>query len=148
MTPAHEELRVLNARFIHNFVTNDVVAHDALLHPDFLTIQSNGSVLDRAAYLHQWATGFDPDVIPYWETRGELITVVGAVGLVRATNVFEVVLDGRTTRRASLYTDTYLYDAGRWLCVQAQITAVAPEHLAPADTVVSVYRRGEKQAWA
>ena len=28
-----DELRALNARFIHNFVTNDVASHDAILHP-------------------------------------------------------------------------------------------------------------------
>jgi len=30
-----KELRGLNARFIHNFVTNDVPSHDAILHPGF-----------------------------------------------------------------------------------------------------------------
>ena len=26
-------LHALNARFIHNYVTNDVASHDAILHP-------------------------------------------------------------------------------------------------------------------
>ena len=30
------ELRALNARFIHNFVTRDVASHDAILHPAFI----------------------------------------------------------------------------------------------------------------
>jgi hypothetical protein len=33
-----KELRALNARFIHNFVTNDVPSHDAILHPGFINI--------------------------------------------------------------------------------------------------------------
>ena len=32
------ELRALNARFIHNFITNDVPSHDAMLHKDFICI--------------------------------------------------------------------------------------------------------------
>ena len=73
-------------QFIDNFVTNDVAAHDALLHPSFLYIRSDGTRVDRATYLKGWATGFDPDVIVYWDVRDELITVVGDVALVRSTN--------------------------------------------------------------
>ncbi len=32
------ELRALNARFIHDFITNDVPSHDAILHKDFICI--------------------------------------------------------------------------------------------------------------
>ncbi len=135
----------INARFIHNFITNDVAAHDALLHPDFLTIQSDGSTLDRAAYLREWATGFDPDVIPYWDTRDEQITVVGDVALVRATNCFVVVSDGVETRQASRYTDTYLCTDDGWRCIQAQITPVQSQHWTQPDAVVSTYVRGVKQ---
>ncbi len=140
-----DELRRLNARFIHNFVTNDAVRHDALLHPDFMAIQGDGSVLDRAAYLRQWATGFDPDVIPYWDTRGEAITVVGDLALVRSTNVCTVVRDGFASRVATLYTDTYVREAGRWWCVQAQTTPVRLGHVAPEESIVSVYVRGVRQ---
>jgi hypothetical protein len=63
------ELRALNARFIHNFVTNDVASHDAILHPAFITILPTGQRWDRATYLKYWATAFDPDVIVYWDVR-------------------------------------------------------------------------------
>lgn len=33
-----EALSALNKRFIHNFVTNDVQSHDAILHPHFRAI--------------------------------------------------------------------------------------------------------------
>ncbi len=29
---SNDTLRALNARFIHNFITNDVPSHDAILH--------------------------------------------------------------------------------------------------------------------
>ncbi len=35
-------LRELNSKFIHNFVTNDVAAHDAIIHPEFRTVTSSG----------------------------------------------------------------------------------------------------------
>ena len=56
-----EILRALNARFIHNFVTNDVASHDAILHPRFVCIGSNGARRERAPYLRAWAHGFDAD---------------------------------------------------------------------------------------
>jgi len=37
-----DQLRALNARFIHNFVTNDVASHDAILHPRFINIWPTG----------------------------------------------------------------------------------------------------------
>ncbi len=32
------ELRALDARFIHNFITNDVPSHDTILHEGFICI--------------------------------------------------------------------------------------------------------------
>ena len=61
-----ESLHELNKRFIHNFVTNDVESHDAILHPEFRNVTSTGGHVARPAYLKRWATGFDPDVIVYW----------------------------------------------------------------------------------
>lgn len=138
------DLVALNARFIENFICNDVAAHDALLHRDFLYIRGNGQRVGRAAYLEGWATGFDPETIPYWDTRDELITVIGPVALVRATNKAIIREGGRETVEMAAYTDTYLYEGGRWLCLQAQITPVAPGFEPPDSTIISIYRKGEK----
>jgi hypothetical protein len=62
-----DELRAVNARFIHNFITRDVASHDALLHPDFINITPTGQRWDRATYLRYWATAFDPEVTIYWD---------------------------------------------------------------------------------
>jgi hypothetical protein len=43
------------------------------------------------------------------------------------------------------YTDTYVREGGRWLCVQAQLTAVAPAHYPGDETIVSVYEKGQLQ---
>jgi ketosteroid isomerase-like protein len=140
-----DELRALNARFIHNFVTNDVASHDAILHQDFINIWPTGQRWDRASYLKYWATAFDPKIIVYWDVRDELITVIGDVALVRATNKSIRRRDGKEVTGMTTYTDTYLVADGAWKCIQAQITAVAPEHYPADDTIVSVYIEGKRQ---
>jgi ketosteroid isomerase-like protein len=150
MTPlasqqAVDDLRAINAQFIDNFVANDVAAHDALLHPSFLYVRSDGSRVDRATYLEGWATGFDPEVIVYWDVRDELITVIGEVALVRSTNKETVRQGGAEVTSMSTYTDTYVFEGGRWLCVQAQITPVTQGNEPADDTIVSVWIMGVRQ---
>lgn len=140
-----DELRALNARFIHNFITRDVASHDAILHSDFINIWPTGQRLDRASYLKYWATAFDPKVIVYWDVRDELITVIGDVALVRSTNKCTRRHDGHDVTGMTSYTDTYLFENGAWKCIQAQIQAVAPEHYPADDTIVSVYIEGKLQ---
>lgn len=138
-------LRALNARFIHNFVTNDVASHDAMLHPRFLCIGSSGARRERAEYLRAWATGFDATTLVHWDTRDERIDVFGDVALVRATNKHIHLVDGAEVTGMTAYTDTYLREQGRWLCIQAQLTTVAPAHWPGDDTVISTYLRGRLQ---
>jgi hypothetical protein len=56
----------------------------------------------------------------YWDVRDELITLVGNVALVRATNKEIVRRDGRDEAAMTTYTDTYVYERGSWKCIQAQ----------------------------
>lgn len=142
---AMQDLRWLNVMFIENFIRNDVVSHDAILHPDFVSVRSNGARVDRASYLKKWATGFDPEIIPYWDVRDELITVIGNVALVRATNKHTIRRNGRAVTGMSTYTDTYVYEGDAWKCVQAQVTPVAPEHEPGDDTILTVYIKGVNQ---
>ncbi len=144
-SPDHDSMRVLrelNARFIHNFVTNDVASHDALLHPDFISISSNGMRLDRKSYLERWANLFDPGVITYWDVRDELITVIGNLGLVRATNKHVERHGDKEITGMTSYTDTYIREQGSWKCIQAQLTPVEPAYFPSDDTIISIYDRG------
>jgi Domain of unknown function (DUF4440) len=144
-TETMDQLRALNARFIHNFVTSDVPAHDAILHPGFINIWPTGQRWDRATYLKYWATAFDPKVIVYWDVRDELITVIGDVALVRSTNKHTRRRDGNDVTAMTMYTDTYLFENGAWKCIQAQLTSVAPEHQPSDDTIISVYVEGKRR---
>jgi hypothetical protein len=142
---ALRDLRAINAQYIENFVHNDVAAHDRLLHEDFIAIQGDGSRLDRAGYLGKWATGFDPETIPYWDVRDELITVVADVALVRSTNKYVIHRDGRDTTGMTVYTDTYIYGDAGWRCVQAQTTPIAAAHEPADDTIITIYLKGVRQ---
>lgn len=142
---AMDDLRMLNARFIDNFINNDVASHDAMLHEQFLYVRGNGARVDRATYLKNWATGFDPEVIVYWDLRDELITIIGDVALVRATNKHAIRHDGHEETGMTTYTDTYLHEGGEWKCIQAQITPVASGHEPGDDTIISVYIKGVRQ---
>ncbi|MEI6204793.1 MAG: nuclear transport factor 2 family protein [Enhydrobacter sp.] len=139
------ELRALNARFIHNFITNDVASHDAILHKDFICITPTGARVSRANYLKAWATGYDPELIPYFDYRDELIHVFGATALVRSTNKSIREKDGIETVGMTMYTDIYVREDGAWKCVQAQITPVAPANYPPDETIVQKYVKGQKQ---
>jgi len=139
------ELKALNARFIHNYVTNDVSSHDAMMHPDFICIGPKGIRQNRADYLKQWATQFDPEVVVYWDVRDEVITIIDNVALVRSTNKRTIRLDGKDTTTMSTYTDTYLFQKGEWKCIQAQIQTLPPESYPGDDTVISVYIKGKRQ---
>jgi hypothetical protein len=136
------QLHALNARFIHNFVTNDVASHDAITHERFLYISASGARVGRAEYLRQWAHGFDPDVIVYWDVRDERIDIFGDCALVRAANKYVRRTGGQLAVGMTAYTDTYMREGGRWLCVQAQLTDIAPEHYPGDETIVNSYING------
>ncbi|TWO71720.1 nuclear transport factor 2 family protein [Caenimonas sedimenti] len=140
-----EGLRRLNRRFIHNFVTNDVASHDAILHASFRALYPGGVHIDRQAYLRSWRTGFDPAAIPYWDMRDQRITVAGDTALVGATNKWIRVRDGIESTGMTCYTDTYIRTPHGWLCVLAQLTPVTPENHPGDDTIVVKYLRGVLQ---
>ena len=140
-----DELRALNRRFIHNFITNDVPSHDAILHPDFICITPAGVRVGRADYLRAWATGFDAGRIPYYDYRDEKIDVFGDTALVRSTNKRVGLNDGVETVGMTMYTDIYVRRDGTWKCVQAQITPVTPANYPSDDTIVRKYAGGQPQ---
>lgn len=136
------DLHQLNRRFIHNYVTNNVAGHDAILHQRFSFINSQGARIDRAAYLKAWATGFDPAQMTYWDLRDEHITLLDNLALVSATNKFMELQHGKSTTGMAAYTDVYVNEAGRWLCLQAQITMVAPAYWPSDETIICSYVNG------
>lgn len=137
------QLKAINAKFIHNFVTNDVPSHDKILHEKFIHINSKGQWVDRQTYLEDWKTGFDPEKIIYWDYRDEKISIIGSAALIRSVNKCILLENGIETTGMTLYTDTYVKENGTWKCIQAQITTVDPVNYPGDETIVRKYNKGK-----
>lgn len=118
------ELQRLNAQFIKNFIASDTVEHTKIIHQDFVCIQSNGAIVTRKEYMKEWASGYHDSGYTSFEKTDEYIRIFGNMALVRSRTPYTKMLDGKSVRGASVYTDTYIKEKGRWWCVQAQITSV------------------------
>ena len=117
-------LSALNAQFIKNFINNDTVAHNEIIHEDFMCIESSGRIVERGEYMKDWAHGYDSKVFTSFTIQDEFIRLFGNVALVRSKTVYTKIVDGKSVNGNSVYTDTYVKENGRWWCVQAQITGV------------------------
>jgi hypothetical protein len=117
-------LRGLNAQFIQNFISQDTVSHNAIIHPDFVCIESSGAIVDRQTYIKDWATAFYQSGYVKFGITDEFIRVFGNMALVRSKTNYTRVREGVSSAGSTIYTDTYVKDNGKWLCVQAQITPI------------------------
>lgn len=124
-----EALSALNAQFIKNFINNDTAAHNKIIHKDFVCIEGSGEIVDREKYMNEWAHGYDSKVYTSFYCDDEFIRIFGNVALVRSKTSSIKIDNGKIINGNSVYTDTYLKENGKWLCIQAQITRVKqPAH--------------------
>jgi hypothetical protein len=72
-----------------------------------------------------WANGYKNSHYKTFSYKDEVIRIFGNTALVRSKTVYTKEIDGRIISGNAVYTDTYVKESGKWLCVQAQITAVA-----------------------
>jgi hypothetical protein len=113
----------LNDDFIRNFVDNDTVAHNKIIHPSkFLLINAEGELVDRKAYMLKWSHGFDRTAMPEFEYRDTEIRLFGEMAIVIAKTHFRAQRDGKWGTGETRYADTYIRENGRWWCIQAQLT--------------------------
>ncbi|GHN00634.1 hypothetical protein WSM22_21230 [Cytophagales bacterium WSM2-2] len=117
-------LSKLNAQFIKNFVTQDTVAHNQIIHKDFACIENNGQVVHRKQYMKDWARDYSSGGFTSFSYTDEFIRIFDDIALVRSKTVYTRVKNGTVINGNSVYTDTYRKENGRWWCVQAQITPV------------------------
>ncbi len=143
------ELRALNARFIHNFITNDVPGHDAILHKDFICISPAGARVSRADYLEEWATGFDPRPASSTSTIATRRSTCSATPpCCASTN--KSVRDRRTASKSAgmtIYTDT-LRARGRrpGSASRRRSRRCSPPSYPPDETIVKKYVKGVAEA--
>lgn len=113
----------LNDDFIKNFVNNDTVAHNKIIHPSqFLFISADGELFDRKVYMTKWSHGFDRKVMPEFEYRDTEIRLFDDMAIVIAKTHFRTQRDGKWGTGETRYADTYIRENGRWWCIQAQLT--------------------------
>ncbi|MBC7827888.1 MAG: nuclear transport factor 2 family protein [Chitinophagaceae bacterium] len=117
-------LSELNALFIKNFLTQDTVAHNRIIHKDFVCIEGSGEIVNRDQYIKNWATDYDNSGYKTFSFTDEVIRIFGDMALVRSKTIYTKIVDGKIIEGNSIYTDTYVKENGNWLCVQAHITPV------------------------
>ena len=118
-------LSKLNAQFIKNFINHDTVAHNEIIHKDFVCIENNGTIENRKEYMKNWAIDYPNGGFTSFTYQDEFIRFFGDVALVRSKSVYTRIKNGKTASGSSVYTDTYIKENGRWWCIQAQITPVS-----------------------
>jgi hypothetical protein len=124
-TEDHAALSKLNALFIRNFIAQDTVTHNQIIHKDFLCIENSGAIVNRQQYMRDWSHAYGDGNFTSFEITDEHIRIFGNTALVRSRTVYTRTIKGKETLGNSIYTDTYIKENGRWWCVQAQITPVA-----------------------
>jgi hypothetical protein len=114
-------LSKLNGKFIKNFVTQDTISHNQIVHKDFVCIESSGAIVGRKEY-KDWATGYRDSGYTSFSMTDEFIRIFGSMALIRSRTMYTKIKNGTTVSGGTIYTDTYVKENGQWQCVQAQIT--------------------------
>lgn len=113
---AKTTLEQLNQEYVGAFMNADVDWYREHLADDFVCIESDGSVLDKAQFLSNTLKG--PDVADY-KLQEVDVRIYGDAALVRATGLW-TRKDGSTG--VSRYIDVYVKQRQQWKTVSAQIT--------------------------
>jgi hypothetical protein len=116
----HAMLTHLNQQYIAAFLNSDVQWYQQHLTEDFICIESDGTILEKPAFLRDTAKG--PGVADY-QLVDVKIRIIGNTALIHAQGK-ATRLDGTTS--LSRYTDVYVRVNGEWKAASAQITAIRP----------------------
>jgi hypothetical protein len=119
-----EKLSKLNALFIKNFIAQDTIAHNEIIHKDFVCIEGSGKIVKRKEYMKAWTTDYQNGKFTAFSITDEDIRIFGNMALIRSKTVYTRLQSGKEVKGNSIYTDTYIKENDRWWCVQAQITPI------------------------
>jgi uncharacterized protein DUF4440 len=116
----------INRQFIRNFLNNDTVEHNKIIHSsNFLFIGTNGKLLGRNEYMQAWAHGYDKTIMPEFDLEEVQIRMFNDMALIVARTKDKKIKDGSYVMGETTYTDTYIKEKGEWKCVQVQLTRIA-----------------------
>ena len=116
MKTDHDILAALNTVYINSVQHSDVQRFNEILAPDFYCTNSDGTLVDRAAFLRQTA---NPVTITNLRAEDVVIRIIGDFAVIHARTAFNKP-DG--TPGGGRYTDGYAKINGRWLAVFAHVT--------------------------
>ncbi len=109
-------LMELNLGYVRSVQESDVAWFAAHLSDDFLCSNSDGSLLDRAAFLEHTA---GPVTISGLEAHDVHVRLLGDIALIHARTTFT---GPDSQPGASRYTDIWQRRDGAWRCIAAQVT--------------------------
>jgi ketosteroid isomerase-like protein len=114
-----EQLKRLNEEYVQASLAGDVEWYQEHLAEEFVCIDSDGSVLDKAAFLRLTAQGSD---LAEYRLDEVDIRFYGDVALVRASGSWT---SKNGVPGVSRYIDVYVRSGEEWKTVSAQITRPA-----------------------
>jgi ketosteroid isomerase-like protein len=112
----HDILTALNADYINSVQHSDVKRFDEILASEFYCSHPDGLLADRAAFLTQTAK---PVAIKNLHAEDVLIRIMGDTAIIHARTRYTKP-DG--AEGSGRYTDVWMRQSGRWLCVSAHVT--------------------------
>ena len=111
-------LRLLNQEFVRAVVQSDAAWFEQHLSSDFINSNPDGTLSDRAAFLHHVAKA---SMLSRLQAEDVRIRLFGDSALVHARTTY-VKADGEPG--AGRYTDVWARVDGAWRCVAADVTRV------------------------
>lgn len=108
-------LKQLNHGYIRSVQDADVEWFNEHLAPDFMNTNPDMSIVDRTAFLAQIARGV---TMTHIAAADVLIRVMGDLAIIHAQTTYKMPSNKDGYGR---YTDIWARQAGRWLCVAAQV---------------------------
>lgn len=114
-----QTLTALNALYIDCVVGANAARFDRILADDFLCSNPDGSLVDKAAFLHQTRTAPKLASMDVIDLR---IRIFGDVALIHGETRY-LLADGRPGR--GRYTDAWARRNGEWRAVSAHVTRIA-----------------------
>jgi len=112
-------LTQLNQQYVASFLKADANWYSQHTTDDFVCIEPDGTMLDKAAFLRDAAKG--PGETADYRLVDVRIRVIGDTALIHAQGL-ATRKDGTTN--SSRYTDVYVRVKGEWKAASAQITGI------------------------
>jgi len=108
-------LTELNRQYVRAIDQADTAWFEAHLSPDFMNMNPDGALLDRAQFIAQVGRG---SMVRQLREQHVRIRLLGDFAFIHARTTF-IRADGQPG--GGCYTDVWRRDGGRWACVSAHV---------------------------